>query len=150
MLIHLICLGKLKDISLEAIENDYLKRLTSLKLKIIELKAQAQNPEKEGMDVWDKIQNLNLKSPYIVLLDEKGSQMPSVDFSKWIFDKMSQAKQLVFVLGGAEGHAEFIRNKAQEKLSLSKLTFPHKLARIIMVEQIYRAMTIEQGHPYHN
>ncbi len=119
-------------------------------MKIIELKAQAQNPEKEGMDVWDKIQNLNLKSPYIVLLDEKGSQMPSVDFSKWIFDKMSQAKQLVFVLGGAEGHAEFIRNKAQEKLSLSKLTFPHKLARIIMVEQIYRAMTIEQGHPYHN
>lgn len=148
--VHLICLGKFKDKALEAIESDYLKRLSPLQLTIHELKAQAEDKEKEGKKVWDYIQGLNESNTHLVLLDEKGKNRSSVEMSKWLFDLMDDGKKPVFVIGGAEGHGEFIRQKSQEKVSLSSLTFPHKLARIFFVEQIYRAKTINQGHPYHN
>ena len=78
---------------------------------------------------------------------EKGKQFTSIDFSRWFFDKISTQK-IIFIIGGAAGHGEEILAKGHFKLSLSELTYPHKLARLLLVEQIYRAITIKNNHPY--
>ncbi len=147
--LHLIVLGKLKDKNLENIELDYLKRINSPTLEIHELKAQAQNKEKEGLRVIEFI-NSKCQNPYVVLLAEQAKTFGSIDFSSWLFEKIRTNKELFFVIGGAEGHSDQIHQFCHEKLSLSPLTFPHKIARILLVEQIYRAISIKNGHPYHN
>lgn len=147
-LVELIVLGKLKDKNLEVIENDYFKRLKNPKLVIHELKAHATDRKSEGEAILKKIQDYN--NVHLVLLTEDGIEYSSQKFSHWIFELIEQGKRVVFAIGGAEGHGPEIRSLAQSEISLSKLTFPHKLARIIFVEQFYRAVTIKDGHPYHN
>ena len=99
--------------------------------------------------------NLVLKliqpSDFVVLLDEHGKEYDSVSFSKWINAKMNTvAKRLVFVIGGPYGFSEEMYARANEKLSLSKMTFSHQMIRLIFIEQLYRAMTILKGEPYHH
>jgi 23S rRNA (pseudouridine1915-N3)-methyltransferase len=151
MLVHLICVGKLKDGPFQALERDYLKRLNSLKLEIHEVKDKSDFPDFEATEVIKKIKDLTLnKSYHLVLLAEKGLKFNSPDFSRWLYQKMTEHKTLILVIAGAMGHGKPILELSHEKLSLSELTFPHKLARIVLIEQIYRAMTINQNHPYHN
>lgn len=148
---HLIVVGRLKDAHLEAIEMDYLKRLTSLKLKIHEIKADAENKLAESKSVLKKLSELFKEHKFqLILLMEHGQEFNSLSFSQFLNDQFSQHKQVVFVIAGAEGHGEEILRLPHLKLSLSKLTFPHKIARILFVEQFYRAQTILNGHPYHN
>lgn len=147
--LHLITVGKLKDKHLEAIEFDYLKRIKNPKLTIHEVKASAENAESEGQTVIKKAQAIDPNAK-IILLMEKGEELESVDFSDWLSNLQQGSSQLVFVISGAEGPSKELQQFAYKKLSLSKLTFPHKIARILLVEQIYRAQTIESGHPYHN
>lgn len=147
--VYLVALGKLKDAHLEALENEYLKRIHSPHLKIIEVKASAEQKEVEAEEVLKKIREIE-KNPYLVLLEEKGKIFESPQFSEWISGLIErEGSKLFFVIGGAEGHGEVIRKIAKEKLSLSPLTFPHKLARLLFVEQFYRAQTIKKKHPYH-
>lgn len=146
---YLICVGKLKDKNLEAIEKDFLKRISNPKLEILELKANAENKDAEADSIIKKIESLNL-NPYVVTLTEFGTEYDSPRFSKFISQKIDSSKNLIFVICGAMGPGDELLDKTHLKLSLSKLTFPHKLARIIFVEQFYRAMTIRTGHPYHN
>lgn len=88
---------------------------------------------------------------YVVLLDERGKEMTSRDFSVYINKKMSVVpKNLIFVIGGPYGFSQGMYDRAQEKLSLSKMTFSHEMIRLFFVEQIYRAMTILRGEPYHH
>lgn len=151
MNVHLIVVGKLKDKHLEAIEQDYLKRIKSPKLQIHEVKAKAENKDLEATVVLKKIQDIcKDENYYLVALTEFGTEFYSPEFSKWLTLKIEQNQHLIFVIAGAEGHGEAVLKKAKAKFSLSKLTFPHKMARIIFVEQFYRAMTIRDGHPYHN
>lgn len=87
----------------------------------------------------------------MVLLDERGKEMTSREFAGYIDKKMiSVPKNLVFVIGGPYGFAESMYARANEKLSLSKMTFSHEMIRLFFVEQIYRAMTILKGEPYHH
>ena len=87
----------------------------------------------------------------VVLLDEKGKEMTSREFSVYLDKKMvTVAKNLIFVIGGPYGFSQEMYNRANEKLSLSKLTFSHEMIRLFFVEQIYRAMTILKGEPYHH
>ncbi len=87
----------------------------------------------------------------LVLLDEKGKEMNSLEFSKLIENSMLQSvKQLVFVIGGPYGFAPEVYQRANRKLSLSKMTFSHQLVRIIFAEQLYRANSIIKGEPYHH
>ena len=150
--LHLIVVGKLKDTHLNAIENDYLVRVTNPSLTIHEVKAFAENKMAEAKEVQKKIQEIAKESsPYLILLTEHGKTFNSPDFSKWLYQKIENINQkIIFIIAGAEGHAAELLEIAQEKISLSPLTFPHKLARIIFVEQVYRAQTIFKGHPYHN
>lgn len=146
--LHLIVVGKLNDKNIEELERDYFKRLTSPKLFIHEVKAHSENLDKEAKEVSSKLEELsNDGNPFIVLLTENGKQFTSVNFSKWLSDK-NETQRIVFIIGGASGHGQEVIKQAHFKLSLSELTYPHKLARLLLVEQIYRAQTIRANHPY--
>ena len=87
----------------------------------------------------------------VVLLDEHGKEFRSVEFATWMERKLSATgKRLVFIIGGPYGFSQRIYQVASEKISLSKMTFSHQMIRMIFVEQIYRAMTILRGEPYHH
>ena len=90
-------------------------------------------------------------SDHVVLLDEHGTERTSMDFSAWLQRRMaSGCKRVVFVVGGPYGFSQEVYNRANEKISLSKMTFPHELVRLIFVEQLYRAFTILRHEPYHH
>lgn len=87
----------------------------------------------------------------LILMDERGKQYTSVELAKVIQDKISYAgKDMVFVIGGAYGFSEAVYQRADSRISLSKMTFSHQMVRAIFVEQIYRAFTIMRGEPYHH
>ncbi len=88
---------------------------------------------------------------HVVLLDEHGTERTSIDYSQWLQRRMaSGSKRLVFVIGGPYGFSQDVYDRANEKISLSKMTFPHELVRLIFVEQLYRAFTILRHEPYHH
>jgi 23S rRNA (pseudouridine1915-N3)-methyltransferase len=147
--IHLICVGRLKDKHLESLENDYLKRINSPSLQIHEVKASAENMASEAECIIRKIKEIG--DPYFcVALTERGRHFDSFKFSQWLQDLLIQHQKIIFIISGAEGFDPSALAYCHFQLSLSELTFPHKIARILMVEQIYRAQTIRTKHPYHN
>lgn len=149
--LHLITVGKLKDKHLEALETSYLKRISNPNLTIHEVKAKAKNKQQEGVEVIKKVKEIaKEQKPFIIALTEFGKEFESPAFSNWLFEKVSIYKVLIFIIAGAEGHSDEVLELTSAKLSLSKLTFPHKIARILFVEQVYRALTIKNNHPYHN
>lgn len=148
-LVHLVAVGKLKDQNYINLENEWLKRLGNPKLEIHEVRANADNPEAEGNEVLKKIQNLS-KSFAIFLLAENGKEFDSHEFANWLVGQWQQPADLFLVLGGARGHGQKLSDLATGRISLSKLTFPHKMARLVLVEQYYRAQTIINNHPYHH
>lgn len=103
--------------------------------------------EKEGEMLLEQLQ----ATDQVVLLDERGRQYSSVEFSEYLARKMlGGAKRLVFMVGGPYGFSEAVYRRANDKISLSKMTFSHQMVRMIFVEQLYRAMTILKGEPYHH
>ena len=85
------------------------------------------------------------------MLDERGKEFSSMEFAKTLQDKISYTgKDIVFVIGGAYGFAEAVRQRSNSKISLSRMTFSHQMVRAIFVEQLYRAFTIMKGEPYHH
>lgn len=109
--------------------------------------SEEQQKETEGKLI------LNVLKPgdFIVLLDERGKEFSSMQFSDYLQRKMNSGlRRLVFVVGGPYGFSKDIYSKADEKLSLSKMTFSHEMIRLFFTEQIYRAMTIIRGEPYHH
>ena len=107
----------------------------------------AQLLDKEADMVLKKLKN----EDYLMILDEKGKEFSSIQFSKKIEKfQISGTKRVVFLVGGAFGFSPKIYQRANEKLSLSKMTFSHQMIRLFFLEQLYRAMTILRGEPYHN
>ena len=101
----------------------------------------------EGEGILNRIQ----PGDYVVLLDDKGKQYSSTEFARFMEKKShSVPKRLVFVVGGPYGFSEAVYARANEKLSLSKMTFTHQMVRLVFVEQLYRAMTILNNEPYHH
>lgn len=106
-----------------------------------------QQKQQEGTLILKQLQ----AGDCVVLLDEHGKEFRSVEFAKYMEQKMQTvSKRLVFVIGGAYGFSPDVYAQANEKLSLSKMTFSHQMIRLIFVEQLYRAMTIMKGEPYHH
>ena len=136
--------------------NDYLqraKRYLSFDMEVIpELKntkslSEEVQKEKEGELILKALQ----PGDVVVLLDEGGKEMRSVEFADYMKRKMNTVnKRLVFVIGGPYGFASKVYAAAQEKISLSRMTFSHQMVRLIFVEQLYRAMSILAGSPYHH
>ena len=113
----------------------------ALKLSPSEIKA------KEAEQILKKLEN----SDQIVLLDDKGKEFSSTDFSKYFQKKMNSGiKTLCFIIGGPYGFDEMIYNLPHQKISLSKMTFSHQMIRMIFLEQVYRSFTILKGEPYHH
>ena len=156
MTITLLAIGKTDNSELNSLINDYTKRLghyIKFKLEIIpDLKkvknlSEAQQKEKEG----DLILKQTTKSDVLILLDENGKQFTSVDFSKYLQKHMNSGiKNLILVIGGPYGFSEAIYNRAQGKISLSKMTFSHQMVRLFIIEQLYRGFTILRNEPYHH
>lgn len=94
----------------------------------------------------------NIKpSEDVILLDERGKEYASVEFAKVLQDKISYTgKDITFVIGGAYGFSEAVRQRSNSKISLSRMTFSHQMVRAIFIEQLYRAFTIMKGEPYHH
>ena len=107
---------------------------------------QAKQKEAEGEKILDAISN----SDFVVLLDERGKQYSSIEFSAFLEKQMiSGRRKVVFVVGGPYGFSKPVYDRADSLLSLSKMTFNHEMVRLFFTEQIYRAMTILRGEPYH-
>ncbi|HHT28969.1 MULTISPECIES: 23S rRNA (pseudouridine(1915)-N(3))-methyltransferase RlmH [Petrimonas] len=109
--------------------------------------SEKEQKQLEGEAILNRIQ----PGDHVVLLDDKGKQYSSMEFSAFI-EKRSHSvpKRLVFVVGGPYGFADQVYDRANEKLSLSRMTFTHQMVRLVFVEQLYRAMTILNGEPYHH
>ena len=156
MKIKLIIIGKTGDTNLVQLEETYKNRLKHYipfeVLLIPELKntkslSIAEQKEKEA-DLLLKVFDANDE---IILLDEKGQQFTSVDFSTFLEKKQQTGyRNIVFVVGGAYGFSDRIYNRANSLISLSKMTFSHQMVRVFFLEQLYRAMTIQKGEPYHH
>lgn len=148
--VHLITVGALKDSNLETLENDYIKRISTFKFSIHELKSYSEDLSKEAKEVLKKLSDIGKNnSRKIILLQEKGKQFDSPTFAHWLNDLHTKHDTLIFIIGGAAGHGEEVLNLPHQSLSLSLLTYPHKIARLLLIEQLYRAETIQKGHPYH-
>jgi len=136
--------------------NDYVERIkhyTPFDMEVIpELKntkslSMEQQKEKEGELILKALQ----LGDVVVLLDEHGKEFRSIEFAEWAEKKMHTVnKRLVFIIGGPYGFSKDVYAAAQEKISLSKMTFSHQMIRLIFVEQLYRAMNILAGGPYHH
>jgi 23S rRNA (pseudouridine1915-N3)-methyltransferase len=121
-------------------------------ITIPELKETRKMPVKEQkVREGEKILQTLGKDDFVVLLDERGKEFRTVDFAAWLESRSQmQGKRLVFVIGGPWGFTEEVNGIADFRLSLSKLTFPHQLVRLLFAEQLYRAFTIIKGEPYHH
>jgi len=115
-------------------------------LKNTRSKTMKEVQEKEGTGILKRIRG----SDYVILLDERGREYTSISFAEHLNSLEGRVNQLVFVIGGPYGFSENVYRRANEKLSLSKLTFSHQLVRILFMEQLYRAFTILKGEPYHH
>ncbi len=143
--ITVLCPFKTKDNELLSLEHHYIKQLKSIKLSIIENKSFGENVKEE--EKWLEAKLDSFPKNNIFLLREKGKNFNSLDFEKFIY---SCDQELVLVFSGAVGFSEDFLSKFTQSISLSPLTFPHKLARLLLIEQIYRSACINSSHPYHN
>lgn len=152
---ELILVGKTQNKHFVAAINDYVERLshympfsitTLPDLKATKSLSEEQQKEREGELIMKQLQ----PSDTVVLLDERGKQPRSVEYATWLQKKQATARRLVFVIGGPYGFSQAVYNRANEMISLSRMTFSHQMVRLIFVEQLYRACTILKGEPYHH
>lgn len=156
MKICLLVIGKTDAAYIRAGIEEYEKRLTRYvpyEMKVLPDVRNAKNmpealqKEKEGAMLLEQLQ----ATDWVVLLDENGKQHSSVGFSEFLAQKMlGGTKRLVFVIGGPYGFSDAAYRRAHDKISLSRMTFSHQMVRMIFTEQLYRAMTIMKGEPYHH
>lgn len=156
MTIKLVCIGKTDNKELQALVDIYSKRLQhyiKFEFEIIpDLKKtkhldENQQKVKEGELILSGIET----SDFLVLLDENGKQFSSEAFSEYLQKRMNTGlKRLIFVIGGPYGFSEGVYQRANSKVSLSKMTFSHQMVRLFFTEQLYRAFTILKNEPYHH
>lgn len=156
-MVKFIAVGKLKESYWKDAFNEYAKRLTKFgKVELIEIdeeKISIENEsmmkiskDKEGERILKKITNQD----YVILFDVQGKQIDSIELAKKIQMLIDQGvSSLCFVLGGSYGFSNDVYARAQAKISMSKMTFPHQFARIMAIEQIYRAYKINNNEKYH-
>jgi 23S rRNA (pseudouridine1915-N3)-methyltransferase len=156
MNIKLIAIGKTDNKQLQTLIEDYQKRLSFYvkfdldiiaDIKNVKNLSELQQKEKEGELILSKV----TPTDQLILLDENGKNFSSIEFSGELQKKMNSGiKTIVFVVGGPYGFSEMVYQKAQGKISLSKMTFSHQMVRLFFIEQLYRGFTILKNEPYHN
>ena len=151
----LILVGKTTDKHFAAGIKDYAERIghympfeiiTIPELKNTKRLSEEQQKTMEGELIMKHIQT----SDAVVLRDEHGKEMRSMEYAQWLQRTGNNARRLVFVIGGPYGFAPAVYQRANDKISLSRMTFSHQMVRLIFTEQLYRACTIIKGEPYHH
>ena len=137
-------IGKTKEAAIQSLTAEYLKRLS-------------RYAEVEGLELKDETALLQFASGRshgkqrhaLILLDSRGSQMTSEELAEFLREQLDRAVPIMFAVGAADGFSADARATASSVLSFGKMTLAHELARVVLLEQLYRAFTILQGHPYH-
>lgn len=143
-MIKILCVGKIKESFFRSAIEEYKKRLSKYtKLEIIELADSTIDKERDLL-----LKHINDKD-YIITLEIEGNNLSSVELSKKIEDTLMINPNIVFIIGGSDGLHDDIKKLSNYKLSFSKMTFPHQLFRIILLEQIYRSFKIINNETYH-
>lgn len=146
MKLHIVAVGKVKEAYFRAAVDEYIKRIRR-SLSIVETELREENTSQ----LVASIQKALPKRSYVIALTINGSAYSSEGFARWLEKSLERSIDLVFLIGGADGvPEEILKNVVHEELSLSKMTLPHRLARVVFVEQLYRAMTILRNEPYHH
>ena len=141
-------IGKIRNNDEDLITRKYLKRIRSIELKQYEVKT--KNKEKRIEEEAEKLINSTPKDGKLILLDEEGENISSSDLAKLILNwNNSNITSVNFAIGGAFGNGIKIKRTADKIIALGKLTWPHKMVKMMISEQIYRIETIIHGHPYH-
>lgn len=156
MNVKLLTIGKTDSKALSELIDIYIKRLGFYlpfqcenlpDIKNNKFLSVLEQKEKEGISLLKKIE----PSHFVVLLDERGKQFTSEGFSQYLQQKMNTGhKQLTFIIGGPYGFSQAVYQRANEKISLSQMTFSHQMIRLFFTEQLYRACTILRGEAYHH
>lgn len=151
----LIVVGKTNDKNIIQGITDYVGRIGHYMPFDIVVIPELKNTKSLSLDVQKEMEgDLILKqlqpSDFVVLLDEHGKEYRSIEFAAWIEKRRQASQNLTFIIGGPYGFAKKVYDRADSKLSLSKMTFSHQMIRLLFVEQIYRACTIIKGEPYHH
>ena len=155
MKITLLVVGKTTDQRLQTLIEDYQQRLKHYipfemvvipDLRNAKALTQTQIKEQEGIEILRRI----TPAMDVILLDEHGREYRSIEYAQWIQKKMAAGRDVTFIVGGPYGFSPAVYERANGKISLSKMTFSHQMVRLFFVEQLYRAMTILRGEPYHH
>ncbi|MDY6230634.1 MAG: 23S rRNA (pseudouridine(1915)-N(3))-methyltransferase RlmH [Prevotella sp.] len=151
---NLIVIGKTSNKHLAELVEDYYGRISHyMPFKITYLQDSRRNKvsrEQQKEQEADAILQCIEKNDHVVLLDERGKMMTSTEMASWVDKKKHSGRNLTLVIGGPYGFAQRVYDRADEMISLSKMTFSHDMARLLITEQIYRACTILRGESYHH
>lgn len=155
MKITLLVVGKTTDPRLVALIDEYQQRLKHYIPFEFVVIPELRNAKNMTLDLIKQTEGeliLRAVTPAadLILLDEHGKEFRSIEFANYLQKKMSAGRDIVFVVGGAFGFSQQVYDRANGKVSLSQMTFSHQMIRLLFTEQLYRAMTILRGEPYHH
>lgn len=143
MKLRIAWVGKTKEPAVQALTDEYLTRLSRY--------SQAEGRELRSEEGLFEMLDKEPRKPTLVLLDQRGRQFTSEEFAELLNDQQERATPLlIFAVGPADGFSETARHRANLILSFGKMTLAHEIARVVLLEQLYRAFTILKGHPYHS
>ena len=150
-MIKIICLGKIKESFLEDAIKEYKKRISKYQqLEIIELQDEGINDKKVALKKEkEKVLKVLNKKDYIITLEIEGKEESSEEFAKRLNNIFIENSNITFIIGGSYGLDDEIKTLSNYKMSFSKMTFPHQLFRVILLEQVYRAFKIINNEEYH-
>ncbi len=153
--INVICVGKIKEKYFVSAVEEYVKRLSRFcKLSLIEVKEEnfVSEPDKAEIEIIKRKEGLSIIEKIkgtCVLADIGGSNFSSEEFAEFIGDFVDKGQEVTFVIGGSYGVSDDVKQRSNKKLSFSKMTFPHTMFRVMLLEQIYRAFKIKENGRYH-
>jgi 23S rRNA (pseudouridine1915-N3)-methyltransferase len=152
--IRIIAVGERMPRWVDEVVADYTRRLAgSLKVAVVEVAAGQRSargdPAQALQTEGQRILALIKPQEFVAALDERGVQLATRELATWLSARMQDGRDLALVIGGPDGLATAVLDRSDQQLSLSKLTLPHPLVRVVLAEQLYRAHTVLSGHPYH-
>lgn len=153
MRLHFVWIGKTKDRRYSELTKEYLRRIEHfMPCEVSELREAGEVGDQQRVMATESVKLLAAvaRDDYVVLLDERGRQMSSMEFADFIQTRQREgSRRLAFIIGGFAGVTDEVRKKAHAQMALSRLTVTHEMARVILTEQVYRACSILAGLPYH-
>jgi ribosomal RNA large subunit methyltransferase H len=152
MKIKILFVGKTVDDRISGIVDDYLKRMKNIDItvKIVPGAKKKYSVEVQKSEEGRSILSFIDDSDFVAILDDKGDSFTSRQFAEWLERRQTASRNITFVVGGAYGFSNEVYDRADSRISLSKMTFSHQIVRAIFAEQLYRAFTIIAGLPYHH